>query len=175
MEETKDVIDSYGKVSEVILDKLNKNTKLFNILNSSNRNIQALAEVYDILKHSKKEIYNKIPSDVINCITNNMDKEYKVYLDYNININEQNLLNDTRIILSLIYKDYLFTEELKTDKKHIDEVKHKETKKLGVEDIENIFKERNSIANIDDKNLLVSYEVKWYKKIFIKILKLCSK
>jgi hypothetical protein len=49
MEETKDVIDSYGKVSEVILDKLNKTTKLYNMLNADNRNIQAFAEVYDIL------------------------------------------------------------------------------------------------------------------------------
>jgi hypothetical protein len=173
MEETKDVIDSYGKVSEVILDKLNKTTKLYNILNADNRNIQAFAEVYDILKHSEKEIYNKIPSDVINCITNNMDKEYKLHIDYNININKQNLLSDTRIILSLIYRDYLLNEEeLKIRKKH------REIKKPGLEDIEKIFKERNNISNVTakyDKTLPLSYKIKWYKKIFVKILNLFSK
>jgi hypothetical protein len=102
-----------------------------------------------------------------------MDKQYKLNIDYNININEQNLLSDTRIILSLIYRDYLLNEEeLKLRKKH------REIKKPGLEDIEKIFKERNNISNVAakyDKTLPLSYKIKWYKKIFVKILNLFSK
>ena len=67
---------------------------------------KAFAEVSSIIKHMDKEMYVKIPKGFIGLIENYKDKEYKVNIDYTKSINEQKLLQDTRVILALIYRDY---------------------------------------------------------------------
>ena len=70
--------------------------------------MKALTEVYDIINHLEKEIYEKIPNSFISIVEENMDKNYKVNIDYDAGINNQELLPDTRAILSLIYRKFVF-------------------------------------------------------------------
>ena len=54
---------------------------------------------------------DKIPSSVIKFIDDNRNKDYKINIDYSKNINEQPIKKDTRILLSIIYRDYLCGDE----------------------------------------------------------------
>ena len=38
---------------------------------------QAFAEVYDIMMHFEKDLYNKIPKSFIELVEQNRDKKYK--------------------------------------------------------------------------------------------------
>ena len=67
--------------------------------------------MYVILKHSNKEVINKVSNKFINMVEKHMSKEYMPNINYNKNINEQKLMQETRIILSLIYRDYLCDEK----------------------------------------------------------------
>lgn len=73
----------------------------------------ACAEVSTILPLLNKEEYNKIPPNVIEAIENNKNSEYMVVLDKNKELKNQNLLNETRALLLVIFKDYLATSQQK--------------------------------------------------------------
>ena len=71
---------------------------------------QAFSETYDVINHMSKEMQEKIPKSFINLIKENRDLDYKVNIDYSKDIKEQ-LLKETKIILSLVYRDYLCSSE----------------------------------------------------------------
>lgn len=83
---------------------------------------KALKQVYMILKFVGKDITDKIPIDMLNFIEENMDKDYFFVLDENIELEEQELMDETLGIISLIWRDYLCSDE--------------ERKKLQAEDSE---------------------------------------
>ena len=68
-------------------------------MNSEIMTRQAYSEVYNIINHFEKELYDKIPQSFINAIEKNRDLNYKVNIDYTKTINEQELLRETRVIL----------------------------------------------------------------------------
>ena len=147
---------------------------------------QAFSEVYDIIIHMKKYLVNKIPIDFLKMIEQNRDIQYKVEIDYNKNINEQILLQDTRAILSLIYRDYLCSPEerakiIKNDKI---ELAREEEKTKEMYNLYDIFKKKNTNKeqiitenienNIDISNenvQIIKYEKSFIKKIINNILK----
>lgn len=97
---------------------------------TENTTPQAFAEVYDIVKHTNENLQKKIPKKFIEMLEKNRDLNYQVNIDYSKSINEQNLLKETRAILSLIYRDYLVSSEkrqmlLEKDKKQILEEQEK--------------------------------------------------
>ena len=75
------------------------------------KNKKCFNEVYDIINHLEKNLYDKIPKKFIEFVENNIDKNLKVNIDYSITINEQYLEPDTRAILALVYRDYLCDDE----------------------------------------------------------------
>ena len=139
---------------------------------------QAFAEVYDIMMHFEKDLYNKIPKSFIELVEQNRDKKYKCNIDYLKDINEQYLLQDTRAILALIYRDFLCDEEQKFKLKKQDEMLlEKSRKKLYEEyNTDNIFrkKTKNSISN-QDVALIEKKDEKWYMKVFMFIRNLVKK
>ncbi len=136
---------------------------------------KAFAEVNDILKHSKKEIQDKIPKNVNTLIENNIDTNYDIKIDYSISINKQTLLPETRDILAMIYMDYLCKEEEKFEliNKNNQYRKNNEQKY----DIIRIFKQRQQDNIIEDtKQLQVDVKSNtWYKNIVIFIKKILRK
>ena len=70
-------------------------------------------ETYDIICHLDKNLYDKIPKNFLELIKKNVEPDYKVNIDYSKSINDQDLKKDTRILLSLIYRDYLCSQEEK--------------------------------------------------------------
>ena len=131
---------------------------------------QAFAEVYDIIMHLKKDLYNKIPKSFLELLEKNRDKEYKFNIDYLKDINEQYLLQDTRAILALIYRDFLCDEEQRLKLKEQDEILLEKNKKKLYEkhNTDNIFRNKanNTISN-KEISLIEKKNEKWYTKVFM--------
>ena len=82
----------------------------------------AYAEVYDIILHLNNNLKSKIPSKFIEIIKENRNMNYSVNIDYSKKIVEQNILYDTKVILSVIYRDFLVDRETKIKLKKEDEL-----------------------------------------------------
>lgn len=147
---------------------------------AENTTIQALSEVYSIINHLDNNLYKKIPDNFIKVIENNRDLKYDVNIDYTKNINEQNLLQETRVILSLIYRDYLCTKEerekiILKDKKELEQNEQMLREKYKI-DFDKRDKEKTKkeidYEEISKQQVLVEVKPKaWYEKLIEKILK----
>ena len=132
---------------------------------------KAFKELYIILNKSSKEEFYKIPKSFVEFIEKNMDIEYSPQIDFNENF-ENSVLEETLLILALIYRDYLISED---ERKLLIEDEEKQLKEINDSySVENLFKNRKqetkeSSINIEQQ-LIVIKEEKWYKRILIKIL-----
>lgn len=139
---------------------------------------KAFSEVDTILEYSSEEIRNKVPDKFRQLIKNNKDNNYKLILDEHKKLNDQKLLIETREILSLIYRDYLCSED---ERKELIKINNQKLEEINEEyDIQNIFdKRKNKVSTEDDINKetlpVVINEEKWYKKIFNFIRKLIKR
>lgn len=140
---------------------------------------QSCSEVYDIIY--KMNLNDKIPNSFIELININRDPQYKVNIDYSKNINEQNLQKGTRILLALIYRDFLCSSEKKEelrakDKEELIKIEKELREKYNPD---NIFK-KNEIkeeTKEDDKNKeIIQYKKEGFlKKILKKLLSIFRK
>ncbi len=73
----------------------------------------ALAEVDDILKFTDKEIVDKIPQSFKDFIKQNKDTNYITNINPYLPINSQNIKDETKSIIALIYRSYIATEDEK--------------------------------------------------------------
>lgn len=141
---------------------------------------QAFSETYDVINHMSKEMQEKIPKSFINLIKENRDLDYKVNIDYSKDIKEQ-LLKETKIILSLVYRDYLCSsekreellaldiEEIRREEKssqekyQIDYDSRKKEKLQDVEELKN--KEQETLPIKVEKDKLYIKIINFIKKI----------
>ncbi len=138
---------------------------------------RAYTEVNYIINEMSSEMKNKIPSQILRNIENRMDKNYDFRIEEEEFENAE-LLEDTEKILSVLYTDYLASDEEKIiikNKEKILENKKKET--LANIELKEIFpkmQETNETTQIEEnKELLNSKQVNWYIKIinFLKSFK----
>ena len=130
---------------------------------------KSFSEVIDIIEHSEKEIQQKIPDKLKQLLRENKDANYILDIDYSKDINEQELLQETREILAMIYRDYLCSDE---EKKEIIEKNKMAIDELQEQyDISKIFEQRKQKDNMQEgENALIATEkTSWYKRI-IRIL-----
>lgn len=78
-----------------------------------NNRRNAYTEVYTILQDLDEEEYKKIPPEVIKAIKENRNLEYYFELDNDLELKEQTLLPQTKVILFNLFRDYLATSEQK--------------------------------------------------------------
>lgn len=141
---------------------------------------QSLTELNTIIHYMDIEYLKKLPQKFIEFINSNMDKDYIPNIDKNTPINEQNLKNDTKVLLSLLYRNYWCDREKKITLIQEDLVaKNNYEKELREKyNPDNIFKNKSNVAEMnkeptkEEKHTeLIEYkEQKWYQKIFAKIL-----
>lgn len=131
---------------------------------------EAFTEVNEILKYLSEDLLNKIPKEFIDNIKENMSTSYILKYDNTKGINEQNLKQETRAILSVIYRDYICDEDIKkeiirkdrkewfdleTKKEHgnIDVFPQKPIKNLNTKENEalQVVKKQNIIIKIIEK------------------------
>lgn len=91
---------------------------------------KAYREVYEILKYIPKEDLEKIPKDFLETIESNMDKSYDYRIDETKSFEEQELLKETKAIISIIYQDYWATPERK---KELIDIRNKQRETLEQE------------------------------------------
>lgn len=72
---------------------------------------RAYTQAYVIIQNLSEDLKNKIPSKIINAIKSKMDSSYEFSIVDEEEIETIELLDDTEKILSVIYTDYLATEE----------------------------------------------------------------
>ncbi len=129
---------------------------------------EALTEVNEILKYLSEDLLKKIPEEIIDNIKENMSTSYELKYDNTKGLNEQNLKQETRAILSVIYRDYICNEYMKKeiiqkDRKEWFELEKK--KEYGNTDI---FKKQNIQSKKTEENK--DLQVVRKQNIIIKII-----
>ena len=71
---------------------------------------RALVEVEAILKNTDDELVKKIPEKFMNYVRDNKANDYSFVVDENKGLLEQDISEETKAILSLIYRDYFCDE-----------------------------------------------------------------
>ncbi len=100
------------------------------------------AELLEIFKYLERTIKEKIPVDLEQKLIELRNESYVFKIDKTKSLNDQNILPETRQILSMIYLKYCCSEE-----ESADILKKKKSKDL---EIENIKREKYSVDNIFD-------------------------
>lgn len=140
---------------------------------------KAYKEVIEILKYVPQESVNKIPKTIIKTFENKMDKNYIFNVDTNKTFEEQNLLEETKDIFAIIFRDYWATpyqKERIIAKEKYDRQKI-EIEKFNRYNPNDIFKKRIKNNEIIEKEQQTSIElpVKYNEKFHEKILKFLKK
>lgn len=73
--------------------------------------MMALSETYELFKIMPNDIIEKIPQQLINIIENERDKSYIPQIKQPLNTN--NFQYETVVLLGLIYRDFLASEDEK--------------------------------------------------------------
>lgn len=71
----------------------------------------AFTEVYTILKYIETDDYEKIPSEIIEVIEENRNKEYEYEMNEDVDIFNQPMLPETKAMLFNFFRDYWATPE----------------------------------------------------------------
>ncbi len=143
---------------------------------------KAYTEVYNIINCMSDEYKEKIPNKVIQTIKYKMDKNYEFNIDLD-NINDLELMDDTEKILSVLYTDYISSEEERKIIKNKEKIVYLNKENKKKEKFESdIFKNNLTKSLVEDSNekrennkketLITTKKEKWYKKLlnFIKRL-----
>lgn len=169
LKDSKEFMDNYKENSLKVLELINsskKNERERDTDDNRNNINQAFSEVYDIVNHIEKDLYNKIPKNFIAMLEKNKDEKYVPQIDYSKSINEQKLLKDTRVILSLIYRDYICTNEEREeiDERDREEMRKKERKAQIKYSYDNLFKKKNKAEKANSINEEINTKVVEYKE-----------
>lgn len=102
----------------------------------------AFSEVFFLINKMQEENKNKISKNFISFLENNKDNSYVVPNNISLN-NPDSLKRETKIVLSIIYRNYFISEEEK-------EKKEKEDKKIinEIYSYDNIFKDKKDKLEI---------------------------
>lgn len=141
---------------------------------------KACTEVLAIIPYIEQEYVKKIPTKFIALLEKISDKKYVPNLDISKNLKNQELLDETRAILALLYRDYICSKEerkklLLQENKEKERIEKEKKEKYSV-DFQKLVENRRRDYLIKDEqlkseNALIEVtETKWYKKIFTKIL-----
>lgn len=130
-------------------------------------NRKALTEVYEILQAYEDDI-DEIPEKYMYVIKDNMDKDYIFFTDDLENIE---LLEDTKKILTYLYTNFLSTPEERTVLKQIEKIQYEKAQKQNNINY-NVFEKgqmntnNNKQENVDLHPIIVEKQ-----NIFTKIIK----
>lgn len=140
---------------------------------------RAFSEIDEIFKLMPVSFLDKIPVKFKEMIHNEKEEEYQPKIEEPLENYE--LKEETIIILSLIYRDFLCSQEEKErlilrDAELIKEIDRQLREKYNPD---NIFKNKNKQEETEttqeNNSLLVIEEDRWYKKIFNLIKKFLKK
>lgn len=123
---------------------------------------RALAEVYTILRALEESTLKKIPSNIVDAIRYNMDFKYEV--DYSKLLNNE-LLDDTKKILSVLYIDYLASYEERDVIYKMENLKYANNDNIFFDSKNKNISKSNTLNENDKQEIIEVQEVK--KESFI--------
>ena len=114
---------------------------------------EAFTEVDEILKIMPIDLLSKIPVKFRKVISENKANDYRVEIKEDFQ--EDDLKEETVVILGLIYRDFLASPE---EREELQEEDAKELKRIEQElqeqyDIENVFKKRKSKIEVQEHEI----------------------
>lgn len=118
---------------------------------------EAIVEVLDIIKHMDEDVIELIPIEFIKRLNEQKSSTYIANIDYRKPLEENDLKHTTKVLLALIYRDYICTDDEREDFDGI--LKENENKRYNP----NIFENKK-----ESELRLVPVEIK--KNIFQKIV-----
>lgn len=122
---------------------------------------KALAEVYEVIIMLKNEDFNKVPKEIVEAIKLNKDNEYEV--DFQKLVRDE-MLPDTRQILSAIYTYYLADKEEKKVIFELINIRKQTRVKYPIFEKSNKIEENSNIQDI-----IVIKKQNFFARIFEKI------
>lgn len=129
---------------------------------------EAISEVLDILQNSDESIVKRIPRKLIEFWEKNKSSTYIPNLDHNKTINEMDIKDKTRDIITMIYLEYLCDTDEKKDIKKVlirnEEIHQEELRNKYNPD--SIFKKVDTAEKTSTKDLqMIVYKEPFYIKI----------
>ena len=141
---------------------------------------KACSEVLAIIPYIEKGDKEKISTSFINTLEKLKDKNYTFNFEPHKNLKNQQILRETKIILALIYRDFLCTKEERQELLANEKIEREKIEKEKQEKYEINFEKykenKNKISNQENELTLVkTNQEKWYQKIIHTILKIFKK
>lgn len=146
---------------------------------------KAFVELKEIMKYFNDEIINKIPNDLKESIENVNENGYHFVYDNSIALYKQNILPETKALLSIIYSDYLCSQEEKEKWDEYDryekqlinkKIKKEKQEKYVYQDMfETKSNDTVSLIPQEKSEIITDNNQKWYQKIFENIRALLKK
>lgn len=142
---------------------------------------RAYTQAYVMIDSLSDELKRKIPKEIITAIKSKMDSSYEFSVE-DEEVENIELLEDTEKILSVIYTDYLATEEERKiikDKERACFLKSEQEKKEKYS--EHVFARKQTPAPVatteteTSKNWLIVPKERWYQKVINMIKKIFKK
>ena len=129
-------------------------------------------EVYEILKQMSPESVMKIPEDIRNYIKDNRDEEYIWNYDKTKDFKNQNINEDTLVMLAYLNTEYMLDEKQKQLMKQIYKINQQKLEKEKGEkyNSDSLFKKSNN----KEENRITEYKEGLFakkKRIFKKLIK----
>lgn len=139
---------------------------------------KAYKEVIEILKYVPQESVNKIPKTMLETFEKKMDKDYVFNVDINKSFEKQNLLEETKDIFAVIFRDYWATpyqrERIKAKEKY--DRQKMEEEKANKYNPDDIFKNKEKDNVVVNNNLPVEIKKEnFFKKLISFIKKIIRK
>lgn len=78
---------------------------------SNDKYTKALAELKVILDYSEDRIIEKIPKNFVTFVEKNYDRNYSCKIKPDVSICNQNILDETRYLIALVYRSYLCNQD----------------------------------------------------------------
>lgn len=120
----------------------------------------AYKEVSIIIEYLEEEIRSKIPEEKIEFYKKHMDKNHEFEIDIEKELDDQNILYQTRCILANLFIDYIATKEdkekiLKEEQEEIKQIEKEKRDKYNPNDIFN-----NKINKAEEKPKIEVSQIK---------------
>lgn len=153
----------------------------------------AYKEVSIIIEYLEDEIKSKIPEEKIEFYKKNMDKNHEFEINTEKELDDQNILYQTRCILANLFIDYIASEEdraeiLKEEREELKQIEEEKRRKYNPNDIfDSKNKEvkentKNKVSQIKAEEIFTNTEMivkgeklSWFIKIKNKIISFVEK
>lgn len=72
---------------------------------------QTFSELYQILNHCNSDVRTRIPNTFIDFLKERCDMDWNGNLDFSKNLLEMDMLSNIKVLISMVYRDFLCSEE----------------------------------------------------------------